>query len=406
MHTFGYLRWIACVVAGAFTVLQSNAQSDCIFKDTIFSINFGNEQNNARINLNALRNYRQSNSTCPDDGYFSFVPQTSECFRGDWITMKEDHTPGDVAGKMMLVNASERASDFFMMSFEGFKPATNYEFGAWMINVCKLNSGCSPLPPNIRIVIRTATGGLLADFTTGTLQQSDHPSWKKYYGMFRTPDEPMIIKLVMTNTTNGGCGNDFAVDDITFRECYPPPPPVVEKPVVNTPVKKEVPKTIEPIVQKTETLTKSTQKEVKPVETVKPTSTGSPQIKTIKPVVLNIPVPLSTRENYLVQKIKTAEEEILVELYDNGEIDGDTISIYHNNELIVSHQALSAKPIRFHIKVDKKQPHHELIMVADNLGSIPPNTSLMIVTTKTKRYEVFISSSEQKNAKVIFEEKD
>jgi type IV secretory pathway VirB9-like protein len=45
-------------------------------------------------------------------------------------------------------------------------------------------------------------------------------------------------------------------------------------------------------------------------------------------------------------------------------------------------------------------------MVADNLGSIPPNTSLMIVTAKDKRYEVFISSTEQKNARVNIDLKE
>ena len=49
---------------------------------------------------------------------------------------------------------------------------------------------------------------------------------------------------------------------------------------------------------------------------------------------------------------------------------------------------------------------YEIIMVADNLGSIPPNTSLMVVTSKLKRYEVFISSSEQKNARVVIERKE
>jgi hypothetical protein len=42
-------------------------------------------------------------------------------------------------------------------------------------------------------------------------------------------------------------------------------------------------------------------------------------------------------------------------------------------------------------------------MVADNLGTIPPNTSVMIITTATNRYELFISSNEQKNAKVVFD---
>ena len=69
--------------------------------------------------------------------------------------------------------------------------------------------------------------------------------------------------------------------------------------------------------------------------------------------------------------------------------------------MIVSHAGLSSKPVTFKIKVDDKNPLHELVMVADNLGSIAPNTSLMVITTKYKRYEEFISSTEQKNAKVL-----
>jgi hypothetical protein len=51
-------------------------------------------------------------------------------------------------------------------------------------------------------------------------------------------------------------------------------------------------------------------------------------------------------------------------------------------------------------------PHHELIMVAENLGSIPPNTSLMIITAAKQRFQVFISSSEQKNAKIAIDLKE
>ena len=103
----------------------------------------------------------------------------------------------------------------------------------------------------------------------------------------------------------------------------------------------------------------------------------------------------------MVRRIETAAGEIGVELYDNGEIDGDTVSIYHNNSLVKAHAGLSGNPITFTISVNQEQPHHELIMVADNLGSIPPNTSVMIITAGGKRYEVFISSNEQKNARVI-----
>jgi len=41
-------------------------------------------------------------------------------------------------------------------------------------------------------------------------------------------------------------------------------------------------------------------------------------------------------------------------------------------------------------------------MVADNEGEIPPNTSLMIVKAGDKEYEVRITSTMQKNAKITF----
>ena len=92
-------------------------------------------------------------------------------------------------------------------------------------------------------------------------------------------------------------------------------------------------------------------------------------------------------------------------LYDNGEIDGDTISLYDNNRLIASSKRLSNKPISFLIKVDKDVPLHEFVMVAENLGSIPPNTALMVINAGLKRYEVYLSSTEQKNAVIIIEYK-
>ena len=88
-------------------------------------------------------------------------------------------------------------------------------------------------------------------------------------------------------------------------------------------------------------------------------------------------------------------------MYDNGEIDGDTITVYDNNQVIAWKKGLSGKPITLSVKADANTPTHEFVMVADNLGSIPPNTALMIITTGGKRYQVYISSDKQKNAKVV-----
>jgi hypothetical protein len=126
----------------------------------------------------------------------------------------------------------------------------------------------------------------------------------------------------------------------------------------------------------------------------------------VKPRTVELPpapAALKARTNALVKRIVTGPGEIRIDLYDNGEIDDDTVSIYHNNRLLAARARLSQKAISFRIKIDESKPHHELVMVADNLGSIPPNTSLMIVTAGDKRHEVFISSTKQKNAKVVLD---
>ena len=204
----------------------------------------------------------------------------------------------------------------------------------------------------------------------------------------------------MSDITNGGCGNDFAIDDINFRECYPPPPP---PPDSITTVKRSIPK---PVPKESAPEIKPVIKNISPV-IIEPQNDSVVLPKNIKLKELPTapPGPLLTRENYLVKQIETDSGELQIELYDNGQVDGDTVSIYHNNELIVSRAGLSEVPIKFKLKVDDEHPYHELVMVAENLGSIPPNTSLMIVKSRDKRYEIFISSSEQKNAKIIIREK-
>jgi hypothetical protein len=121
------------------------------------------------------------------------------------------------------------------------------------------------------------------------------------------------------------------------------------------------------------------------------------------PKEIAIPKVIKDKDNPLVQTIITTSPDIKIEMYDNGQIDHDTITVYHNNELVVNKQMLSYKPITINIKADIINNHHEFIMVADNLGEIPPNTALMVLTTGGKRYEIFISTNDQKNAKVVVE---
>ena len=116
-----------------------------------------------------------------------------------------------------------------------------------------------------------------------------------------------------------------------------------------------------------------------------------------------LPKVLTERTNVLVKKFPVSDGEIFIELYDNGEIDNDTISVYHNGEPVLLNQRLSYIPLKISIKVDAEHPNHELILVAENLGKIPPNSSLMTVTAGKKTYEVSLTSDLEKSAKIIFE---
>lgn len=125
-----------------------------------------------------------------------------------------------------------------------------------------------------------------------------------------------------------------------------------------------------------------------------------------KKTILAHPVParISERETDLqsLLEIDAADRDsIRVDVYDNGDIDGDSVSVYENETLLINKKMITAKPISFYVSLDKNNnPISHLRLVAESLGSIPPCTALMIVTTKSKRYEVRLSSNFKKNATV------
>ncbi len=390
-----------------YIVFQGKAQlATWTFKEPVITIHFG--AGNVRdVNTVMPYHYKRVGSSCPTDGHYTYTSYTSDCFRGDWFTLTEDHTPGDADGNIMLVNSSYDRGDFFRTDLNGLKGGTTYEFSVWMMNVCKISDKCPyPLLPNITMRLQTLSGKSIAQFSTGELARRNAPGWTLYRALFTTPSTEMSLNLVMSNNAPGGCGNDFALDDITIRECIIPTPVSSDRPK-KTDVSKKQPVTIKqaPKKAKPPPVTTKTQNQTKEkAQTI--SGVNFPVIKQGRPIFPPPPAFLATRINSLIKQLETEAGEIRLDLYDNGEIDGDTVSIYHNNVLLVSHARLSQKPITFRVNVNTANPYHELVMVAENLGSIPPNTSVMIITAGTKRYQVFISSTEQKNAKVVLNLKE
>ncbi len=108
----------------------------------------------------------------------------------------------------------------------------------------------------------------------------------------------------------------------------------------------------------------------------------------------------------IVKTIDIEQPTFHLDFYDNGEIDGDSITVFYNGKVVLSHQRLSDKPVSLTLTLDKNATENIVTMYADNLGTIPPNTALMIVTDGGKRYEVRMESDYGKSGSVIFKAKE
>ncbi|MHA4811995.1 hypothetical protein ACX0G9_28115 [Flavitalea flava] len=115
------------------------------------------------------------------------------------------------------------------------------------------------------------------------------------------------------------------------------------------------------------------------------------------------PKVLTSRSTELVRTLVLTSNEVELNIYDDGAIDHDTVSVYLDNKQVVGHAMLTDRPITLTLHMDDTLNYHELVLVAENEGEIPPNTSLMVVKAGEQRFEVRITSTEQKNAKVIFQ---
>jgi hypothetical protein len=111
------------------------------------------------------------------------------------------------------------------------------------------------------------------------------------------------------------------------------------------------------------------------------------------------------RENVVAQEIELDADSVQVSFYDNGEVDGDSISVFYNDRLLTFSRKLSAQAVQMRLGLDSTRAYNEISMFADNLGSIPPNTALMVVYDGKQRHEIRLTSNLQKNASVRFRRK-
>ncbi len=109
-----------------------------------------------------------------------------------------------------------------------------------------------------------------------------------------------------------------------------------------------------------------------------------------------------SRQNKLQMVIPVTSSSIELRFYDNAAIDGDSIAIFLNGHLLREHILLGSEPQTIKINAADLQDDNELVLVAENLGSIPPNTSDLVAYVGSKRYEARLFADEGTSAMVRF----
>ncbi len=114
---------------------------------------------------------------------------------------------------------------------------------------------------------------------------------------------------------------------------------------------------------------------------------------------------VNKRTTMLQQTVAFKSDSLQISLYDNGEVDGDTVSVLMNGNIIMSKERLSTNAVRKTIYIPQNTDTIQLVMYAENLGTIPPNTGLLVVKDGKDLYEIRFSGDLQKNAAIIFRRK-
>ncbi|MFY8021396.1 MAG: hypothetical protein ACOVP1_09370 [Bacteroidia bacterium] len=400
MNKYLYLFFF---LLGLLVSIQSKAQKEIRYTDTVFTISFGSNGKFLGTSFLDFGSYNKQNSTCPDDGNFSIVQRTQGCFGDKWRRLEEDHTKGDANGNFMIVNSAYNPGDFLNVPMRPLKVNGKFELSVHIANILISTDGCEATQPNIEISLETKRGRQLAIYSTGIIPNNQVPIWKKFQMRFTLNEmmEPMVLRF--KNLETGGCGNDFAIDDICLVEYeeeelkpettlktnqskivapIPKKPNPQPKPVVKPELPKKVPE--KPIIHKRPT----------PYERERP-------LEEVPEIPLAYKV--NNRNDLLIQKVELPEGEFEINLYDDKKIDGDTISVFDNGKLIFERVGLSKQAITKKLVLNKNKPQHELIVVAETLGELPPNTALLEVVTPLKRLKFYIHSDNESNAKILFQ---
>lgn len=128
----------------------------------------------------------------------------------------------------------------------------------------------------------------------------------------------------------------------------------------------------------------------------------------VEPVItINTPPPgLDFSPRFLETEPKKVTEIIVyspdlqIQLLDYMKVDNDTVSVYLNRNILAKNIRISKRPALLNFRLDTRIELHEVLLYAENLGLVPPNTSELILVDGESRHRVMIVSDKEKTAAI------
>jgi len=183
-----------------------------------------------------------------------------------------------------------------------------------------------------------------------------------------------------------------------------PKTPVAKKPAMVAPkpavVKKPAVVTQKPAVVTTKPVAKTTPPAIVKTDTIKKVAAPPAKI-VVKTAPASLIKKKDERSSKLVETIYTKADSVKMFVYDNGEVDGDTVTIFINNVLVLDRYRITDKAKEISFPVLSNGGVHTIELFANNLGSIPPNTALIILIAGKERFELRASYDLSTNAKIV-----
>lgn len=219
MKTTRLRFYFLITIALQFILFTATAQT-CPGEVVQFRETFGQGNNSASL-PNGRTNYNYNGNNALNDGDYRLNKNSQA--RPEWHS-SSDHT-GNNNGRMMIINASYTAGEFYRDTVNSLVPSNFYSVYLYVMNLnTQSTCGGSAILPNLSFVIEayyplTGRFSTITTFTSGNIARSSSPTWVLTGGFFTVPAGVTSVRYRIINNSTGGCGNDLAIDDITFAQC-------------------------------------------------------------------------------------------------------------------------------------------------------------------------------------------